>query len=51
LQPCISTVGNLLATATGLVTQRHSTILMTEYRVAGDKTRRAHVVENIVGYS
>jgi hypothetical protein len=33
------------------VMQRHSTVLMTECRVAGDKTRRAHAVEDIIGYS
>jgi hypothetical protein len=44
-------MGHLSATATGLVMQRHSTVLMTECRVAGDKTRRAHTVKDIVGYS
>jgi hypothetical protein len=42
---------HLSATATGLVTQRHSTIPMTECSVAGDKTWRAHAVEDIIGYS
>jgi hypothetical protein len=51
LQPCVSGVGHLSATAMGLVTQRHNTILMIKCRVAGDKTRRAHAVEDIVGYS
>jgi hypothetical protein len=35
----------------GLVTQQHNTVLMTECRVAGDKTRCAHAVEDIIGYS
>jgi hypothetical protein len=26
-------------------------VLMTECRVAGDKTRRAHAIEDIIGYS
>jgi hypothetical protein len=39
------------ATAMNLVTQRHNTVPMTECRVAGDKTRRAHAVEDIIGYS
>jgi hypothetical protein len=51
LQPDVSVVGHLSATATGLVTQRHSTVPMTECRVAGDKTRRAHAIEDIVDYS
>jgi hypothetical protein len=40
----------LSATATGLVTQWHCTVLMTECSVAGDMTRCAHVVEDIIGY-
>jgi hypothetical protein len=44
-------MGHLSATATGLVTQWHSTEPMTECRLAGDKTRRAHTVEDIIGYS
>jgi hypothetical protein len=51
LQPDISAVGHLSATATGLVTQRHITVPMTECRVAGDKIRRAHAIEEIIGYS
>jgi hypothetical protein len=51
LQPGVSAVGHLSATTTGLVMQRHNTVLMTECRVAGDKTRRAHAVEDSVGYS
>jgi hypothetical protein len=51
LQPGVSVVGLLSATAAGLVTQRHSTKPMTEYRVAGDKTRCAHVVKDIISYS
>jgi hypothetical protein len=51
LQPGVSTVGHLSATATSLVTQQHSTVPMTECRVAGNKTRRAHAVEDIIGYS
>jgi hypothetical protein len=35
----------------GLVTQWHNTALMTECWVAGDKTQRAHAVEDIIGYS
>jgi hypothetical protein len=51
LQLCASAVGHLSATVTGLVTQRHSPVPMTECRVADDMTRRAHAVENIVDYS
>jgi hypothetical protein len=51
LQPSVSDVGHLSATATGLVTQRHISVPMTECSVAGDKTRCAHVVEDIIGYS
>jgi hypothetical protein len=51
LQSGTSAVGHMSATAMGLVTQRHSTVSMTKYRVAGDKTRRAHAVEDIIGYS
>jgi hypothetical protein len=51
LQPNASVVGHLSAIATGLVMQRHNTVLMTECRVAGDKTQRAHVIEDIIGYS
>jgi hypothetical protein len=35
----------------GLVTQRRSTVSKTECSVAGDKTRLAHAVEDIIGYS
>jgi hypothetical protein len=51
LQPGTSIMGHLSATATGLVTQWHSTIPMTECSVAGDKTWSAHAVEDIIGYS
>jgi hypothetical protein len=51
LQPGASVVGHLSATAMGLVMQRHSTVLMTDCRVAGDKTRHAHTIEDIIGYS
>jgi hypothetical protein len=51
LQPGVNAVGHLSATATDLVTQRHSTAPMTECWVAGDKTRRAHAVEDTIGYS
>jgi hypothetical protein len=51
LQPDVSNVGHLSATTTGLETQRHSTVSKTECSVAGDKTRRAHAVEDIIGYS
>jgi hypothetical protein len=50
-QPGATTVGHLSGTATGLVMQWHNTVLMTECRVAGNKTRRAHAVEDIIGYS
>jgi hypothetical protein len=50
-QPGVSAVGHLSATATGLVMQRHSIVPMTECRVVGDKTRHAHAVEDIIGYS
>jgi hypothetical protein len=51
LQPSVSVVGHLSATTMCLVTQRHNTVPMAECRVAGDKTQRAHVVEDIIGYS
>jgi hypothetical protein len=51
LQPDVSTVGHLSATATGLVMQWHNTAPMTKCWVAGDKTRHAHAVEDIIGYS
>jgi hypothetical protein len=51
MQPGVSDVGHLSATATGLVTQRHNTVTMIECRVTGDKTQRVHVVEDIIGYS
>jgi hypothetical protein len=51
LQPGVSDVDHLSATATGLVTQRHNTVPMTECSVADDKTWRAHAVEDIIGYS
>jgi hypothetical protein len=35
----------------GLVAQRHSTVSKTECSMAGDKTRLAHTVEDIIGYS
>jgi hypothetical protein len=34
-----------------LVTQRCSTVSKTECSVAGDKTRLAHAIEDIIGYS
>jgi hypothetical protein len=46
----VSDVGHLSATTMSLVMQRHSTVLMTECSVAGDKTQRAHAVEYIIGY-
>jgi hypothetical protein len=51
LQPGVSIEGHLSAAATVLVMQRHIIVPMTECRVVGHKTRRAHVVEDIVGYS
>jgi hypothetical protein len=33
------------------VTRHHDATLLTEYSVAGDKTRRAHTVEDIICYS
>jgi hypothetical protein len=51
LQPGASTVGYLSGTAIGLVTQLHHVVPLTECKVAGDKTRHAHVVEDIICYS
>jgi hypothetical protein len=54
LQSDVSVVGHLSYTTTGIVTQRHHAIPaipLTECRVAGDKTRHAHVVEDIICYS
>jgi hypothetical protein len=49
VQPGVSDVGHLSATTTGLVTQRRSTVSKTECSMAGDKTRLAHAVEDIIG--
>jgi hypothetical protein len=38
-------VGHQSATATGVVTQRHHAVPLTECRVAGNKTQYAHIVE------
>jgi hypothetical protein len=43
-------MGHLSATTIGLVTQWHITVLMIECSMAGDKTRRAHAVEDIISY-
>jgi ribosomal protein S12 len=51
LQPGVSVVGHMPGTATGLVVQQHHAVPLTEYRVAGDKTRHAHAVEDIICYS
>jgi hypothetical protein len=51
LQLGISVVGHLSATATGLVMQWYNTVTMIECRMTGDKTRRAHTVEDIIGYT
>jgi hypothetical protein len=51
LQPGANTVGHMSGTATGLVTQRHHAVPLTECRVIGDKTRHAHAVEDIIYYS
>jgi hypothetical protein len=51
LQPSVSDVGHLSATTMGLVMQRHSTVSKTECSMAGDKTRLAHTVEDIIDYS
>jgi hypothetical protein len=51
LQLGVSDVGHLKATTKGLVTQRHNTVLMIECSMTGDKTRRAHIIEGIIGYS
>jgi hypothetical protein len=50
LQPGANTVGYLLGTTTCLVSQRHHAVPLTECRVAGDKTRYAHAVEDIICY-
>jgi hypothetical protein len=51
LQPGVSVVSHLSANAMVLVMQWHNTVLMAECRVASDKTRRAHAVEDIISYS
>jgi hypothetical protein len=51
LQSGVSDVGHLSTAAMGLVTQRYSTVSKTECSMAGDKTRLAHVVEDVIGYS
>jgi hypothetical protein len=43
-------MGHLSGTATGLVTQQHRAVPLTECRVAGNKTRLAHAVEDIICY-
>jgi hypothetical protein len=49
-QPGMIDMGHLSATTIGLVTQWHITVLMIKCSMAGDKTRRAHVVEDIISY-
>jgi predicted nucleic acid-binding Zn ribbon protein len=44
-------MGHLLAAAMGLVMQWHNTVSKTKCSVVGDKTRLAHAVEDIIGYS
>jgi hypothetical protein len=51
LQPGVSDVGDLSVAAMGLVTQQRSTVSKAECSVAGDKTRLAHTIEDIIGYS
>jgi hypothetical protein len=51
LQPGVSDMGHLLATTMGLVVQRRNIVSKTECSVAGDKTRRVHADEDIIGYS
>jgi hypothetical protein len=51
LQPNVSDVGHLSVYAMGLVMQRHSTVSKTECSVVGDKTRLAHAIKDITGYS
>jgi hypothetical protein len=50
LQPDASVVGHLSGTATDLVTQRHHVVPLIECMMAGDKTRHAHAVEDIIYY-
>jgi hypothetical protein len=49
-QPGANTVGHMSDTAIVLVTQRNHVIPLTECRVADDKTRHAHAVEDIIYY-
>jgi hypothetical protein len=51
LQLDVSVVGHLSSTAIGLVAQRHHVVPLTECRMADDKTRHAHTVEDIICYS
>jgi hypothetical protein len=48
LQHGASTVDHLSGTTTCLVTQRHRVVPLTECRVAGNKTRHAHTIEDII---
>jgi hypothetical protein len=49
-QPGANTVAHMSDTAIGLVTQHNHVVPLTECRVAGDKTRHAHAVEDIICY-
>jgi hypothetical protein len=50
LQSDASIVGHLSGTAIDLVTQRHHAVPLNECRVASNKTRHAHVMEDIICY-
>jgi hypothetical protein len=51
LQYDASTMTTHLAPLQCQVTRQHNVTLLTECNVAGDKTRRAHIVEDIICYS
>jgi hypothetical protein len=51
LQHGANVVDHLLDTAIDLVTQQHGAAPLVECRVVGDRTRRAHAVEDIICYS
>jgi hypothetical protein len=51
LQYNVSTMTTRLALLQCQVTRQHDVTLMIECSVAGDKTRRAHTVKDIIYYS
>jgi hypothetical protein len=51
LQYDISTMTTRLAPLQCQMPRQHDATLLTKYNVVGDKTRRAHTIEDIIYYS